>query len=45
MSPKIKVQTFFLKAMFSLSIFGQVTGNMGKFGDYLGKFGAQSALI
>ena len=41
MAPEIKMQTFiFLEVMFLQFFFGQVRGNMGKFGGNLGKNGA-----
>jgi len=44
--PKSKCRRlFFLEVMFLQFFFGQVRGNMGKFGGNLGKNGAWSALI
>ena len=46
MAPEIKVQTFlFLDVIFPQFFFGQVRGNLGKFGGNLDKNGAWSALI
>jgi len=47
MAPKIKVQTliFLWRSCFYLVLFGQVRGNLGKFGGNLGKYVAWSALI
>jgi len=46
MAPEITVQTFlFLEVMFLQFSFGQVRGNLNKFGGNLSKNGALSALI